>query len=70
MKTPIYIECPYCHEKFEENCEYVDIGVGMQQCSPNYCPKCGACEIGMSGNGTPEERLVGWTRGIDAKEVR
>lgn len=32
------LKCPVCQEEFDENCEYVDIGVGFQQCTPNQCP--------------------------------
>lgn len=32
------LKCPVCKLEFEENCEYVDIGVGFQQVTPNQCP--------------------------------
>lgn len=35
------MECPVC--KGPASCEYVDIGVGSQQCTPYVCenPECG-----------------------------
>ena len=40
MKT-----CPYCgYDKCEA--DYVDIGVGLQQCGPYHCDVCGASQIG------------------------
>ena len=40
--------CPFCSEQYNENAEYVDIGVGYQQVTANYChnPDCGAVERG------------------------
>lgn len=37
--------CPYCSY---DQCEadWVDNGIGLEQCSPFYCDQCGACEIG------------------------
>lgn len=43
---PRKVRCGMCEQEFEENCEYVDIGVGYTQCSPNCCDHCGAFEIG------------------------
>lgn len=37
-------ECPYCKEEMEA--DFVDIGIGMQQCGPYHCQSCGASEIG------------------------
>ncbi|MBL3821381.1 hypothetical protein RCJ96_06090 [Bacillus sp. BSL6] len=37
-------ECPYCKEEMEA--DFVDIGIGMQQCGPYHCQVCGASEIG------------------------
>lgn len=37
--------CPYCGCTQCE-ADWVDIGVGLVQCSPFYCDDCGACEIG------------------------
>ena len=36
-------ECPYCRTRCYA--DFVDIGVGMQQCGPYHCG-CGASEIG------------------------
>lgn len=57
------IACPYCGEQC--NAEFVDIGVGMQQCEPYHCEACGAIEIGPTT--TPDlpllddEQWTGWT---------
>jgi len=37
--------CPYC-DNDQCQADYVDIGIGFQQCAPFYCDNCGACEIG------------------------
>jgi hypothetical protein len=51
--------CPYCGHPCEA--DMVDIGVGLTQCSPFYCERCKASEIG------PErvelsylEEITGW----------
>lgn len=38
-------QCPYCQN---DKCyaDFVDVGIGMQQCGPYYCDNCGACQIG------------------------
>lgn len=37
--------CPYCN--FDQcEADWVDVGIGLIQCSPFYCTECGACEIG------------------------
>lgn len=38
---PIY-GCPYCG--FPCSADYVDVGVGMQQCGPYFCQACKACQ--------------------------
>ncbi len=53
--------CPYC----ETICraDFVDIGVGMQQCGPYHCEACGASEIGPYDDDRPltdQERECGW----------
>lgn len=55
--------CPYCGE----NCwaEWVDNGVGLEQCGPYCCRACGAAEIdvfGMFDNRTlsENEKETGW----------
>lgn len=35
--------CPQCGEKAEA--EFVDIGVGSQQCTPYGCPACGWVDV-------------------------
>lgn len=37
-------ECPYC--KGDMEADFVDNGVGMVQCGPYHCYRCGASEIG------------------------
>ena len=53
--------CPYC--KWPCTADFVDIGVGFQQCGPFHCEQCGASEIGphdepreLSG----AEKSTGW----------
>ncbi len=36
--------CPYCGIPCDA--DFVDIGVGFQQCGPYHCTECGASEIG------------------------
>lgn len=36
--------CPYCATVCRA--DFVDIGVGFQQCGPYHCENCGASEIG------------------------
>lgn len=36
--------CPYCQTICRA--DFVDVGVGMQQCGPYHCEECGASEIG------------------------
>ena len=56
--------CPYCNEMC--SAEFVDIGVGMQQCTPYYCHGCRAIEMGPGTRPseplTDEERRTGWTK--------
>lgn len=37
-------DCPYCESEMEA--DFVDVGIGMQQCGPYHCHACGASEIG------------------------
>jgi hypothetical protein len=58
--------CPYCG--FTEcEADFVDIGVGYQQCGPYYCPECGAVEMGAYDNPKqpldPEEQKTRWYKG-------
>ena len=53
--------CPYCQRPCD--CDLVDVGVGMVQCSPYHCQFCGASEIGP--HDTPrklfdDEKRTGW----------
>lgn len=53
--------CPYC------NCpdcfaDWVDVGIGMVQCGPFYCPKCHASEASSLDKRelTEKEKQTGW----------
>jgi hypothetical protein len=53
--------CPYCGTICRA--DFVDIGVGYQQCGPYHCDNCGASEIGTYDADRPltaEERSAGW----------
>lgn len=53
--------CPYCHALC--CADFVDIGVGYQQCGPYHCERCGASEIGAFdgyAGRTPREIDTGW----------
>lgn len=55
--------CPYCMAMC--CADFVDIGVGMQQCGPYHCEACGASEIGAfddydENDMTANERRTGW----------
>lgn len=55
------IPCPYCG--FLCDADFVDIGVGWQQCGPYHCEKCGASQIGGYDEPrelTKEEKETGW----------
>lgn len=54
--------CPYCGY---DDCraDHVDIGVGVIQCGPYYCPECNASEVGPYDTNrvlTEAEKLTGW----------
>lgn len=58
--TPLAI-CPYCG--FDQcPADWVDVGVGMVQCGPYHCERCGASEISsLDKRGrTKKEALTGW----------
>lgn len=53
--------CPYC--KIPCRADFVDIGVGFQQCGPFHCEQCGASEIGPFDEERPlseREKDTGW----------
>jgi len=53
--------CPYCGTICRA--DFVDIGVGFQQCGPYHCEQCGASEIGPSDDErvlTELEQKTGW----------
>ena len=66
------IHCPFCATVFLENCEYVDIGVGYQQCSGNECPNCRAIENGESSQEEMDEIELkyNWRRSYPLKEAQ
>lgn len=60
--------CPYC--QFPMEADYVDVGIGMQQCGPHHCDNCGASEIGPESGEigfentlSPDEKRTGFYRG-------
>jgi len=56
-----YEHCPYCGHIC--SADYVDIGVGMQQCGPFHCVSCHASEIGPYDDSRPlsvAEEKTGW----------
>jgi hypothetical protein len=53
--------CPYCGTACRA--DFVDIGVGYQQCGPFHCDNCGASEIGAYDAERPlseAETKCGW----------
>lgn len=53
--------CPYC--KTPCDADFVDIGVGYQQCGPYHCVQCEASEIGPYDQERPlsdAEKTTGW----------
>ncbi len=53
--------CPYCGTVCRA--DFVDIGVGMQQCGPYHCDNCHASQIGVYDSPrrlTAEEESKGW----------
>ncbi len=53
--------CPYCRESC--SADFVDIGVGFQQCGPYHCQNCGASQIGPNDKERPLadwEKETGW----------
>ena len=39
--------CPVCNNQTLMTGEYVDVGVGCVQCSPDFCEFCGYCQSGL-----------------------
>lgn len=55
------LACPYCDTVCRA--DFVDIGVGMQQCGPYHCENCHASEIGPYDQErllSERETEVGW----------
>lgn len=59
-------KCPYCNGEID--CEFTDIGVGVQQTSAYKCLECYAEQISPYeldlSDCSSEERRIGWRRGI------
>lgn len=54
-------KCPYCG--VECRADFVDIGIGFEQCGPYHCENCGASEIGPYNEPrelTEEEKTKHW----------
>ena len=57
--------CPFCEEVYEDNAEYVDVGVGGYgvQVTPNVCEECGAQQQGAYDYDSKDfEFASGWVR--------
>lgn len=56
--------CPYCGTSCEA--DWCDVGVGMVQCGPYYCEKCGASEASAFAEDRETradyDRSTGWYR--------
>ena len=53
--------CPYCG--YPCRADFVDIGIGMQQCGPYHCERCYASEIGPYDEDrelSEAEKKTGW----------
>lgn len=53
--------CPYCNALCVA--DFVDIGIGFQQCGPYHCERCGASEIHPNDDQdqlTENEKKIGW----------
>jgi len=53
--------CPYCNTPCDA--DFVDIGIGMQQCGPFHCEQCGASQIGPYDKErelSAREQQTGW----------
>jgi len=66
--------CPICENKTLNTGEYVDVGIGCVQCSPDFCEFCGYCQSGLytENQYTYEQFLKLWEMQIDpwAREVQ
>lgn len=54
-------KCPYCGSAC--HADFVDIGIGFQQCGPYFCENCKASSIGTYDSPrqlTPKEIETGW----------
>ncbi|EFU6040832.1 hypothetical protein HT424_003261 [Escherichia coli] len=61
MYRPDLAICPYCG--FAEcEADHCDVGIGMVQCGPYYCPQCRASEISSLDKRelTEREKETGW----------
>lgn len=60
--------CPYCKEPMDA--DWVDIGIGMQQCGPYHCFACDASEIGPEAGNYVNGEWVQNDLKLDADEER
>lgn len=63
--------CPFCGDVYDDNAEYVDVGVGHVQVTANYCENCGASEQGAYEY--DEEKFDfkgGWVRSKEEPEPK
>lgn len=53
--------CPYCGYQFC-SADWADVGVGLVQCGPFFCPECGASERSYLDTRRPtqKEDETGW----------
>ena len=61
--------CPYCD--MLTWADFVDVGVGFEQCGPYHCDACGAYQIGPFDKRkgyTKEEERTGWYEPSSSKE--
>ena len=62
MRINSEIVCPYCNGYVE--CEYVDIGVGLQQSTPYQCVECQSAQMYSDSSEKKKyseaERWFGW----------
>lgn len=56
------IDCPYCDFQFEDNAEYVDVGVGGPgvQVTGAVCTRCGASQRGAYKERSGPEVAFSW----------
>lgn len=65
------MKCPYCGFEMDSSyADWVDIGVGNQQCGPYECP-CGAVQVSHDCSQADEhERRVGFYRPVTKEDLQ